>query len=70
MGSGVGHVEQGEGPDDQEPEDPKAHAARKPRVIDLVIGRDSPKVFPELRRKLGTGRTILSSVISRSAQGR
>jgi hypothetical protein len=26
---------------------PMAHTARKPRMINLVIGRDSPKVFPE-----------------------
>jgi hypothetical protein len=27
---------------------PKAHTARKPQMIDLVVGRDSPKIFPEL----------------------
>jgi hypothetical protein len=24
----------------------KAHTARKPRMIALVVGRDSPKIFP------------------------
>jgi hypothetical protein len=30
---------------------PKAHTARKPRMIDLVVGRDSPKIFPELAKE-------------------
>jgi hypothetical protein len=30
---------------------PKAHTARKPRMIDLVVGRDSPKIFPELAQE-------------------
>ncbi len=30
---------------------PKAHTARKQRMIDLVIGRDSPKIFPELAQE-------------------
>ncbi len=29
----------------------KAHTARKPRMIDVVIGRDSPKIFPELAQE-------------------
>jgi hypothetical protein len=29
----------------------KAHTARKPRMIDLVVGRDSPKIFPELAQE-------------------
>jgi hypothetical protein len=30
---------------------PKAHTARKQRMIDLVVGRDSPKIFPELAQE-------------------
>ncbi len=30
---------------------PMAHTARKPRMMDLVIGRDNPKVFPELAQE-------------------
>jgi hypothetical protein len=52
---------------------PKAHTAGKPRMIDLVVGRDSPKIFPELaqeaRHRKGIER-ILSSATSRSARGR
>ncbi len=29
----------------------KAHTARKPRMIDLVVGRDSHKIFPELAQE-------------------
>jgi hypothetical protein len=29
----------------------KAQTARKPRMIDLVVGRDSPKIFPELAQE-------------------
>ncbi len=30
---------------------PRAHTARKPRMIDLVVGRDSPKIFSELAQE-------------------
>jgi hypothetical protein len=59
MGSGVGHVEQEEGPMIKNlrrrfalrPTIPMAHTAREPRMMDLVIGRDNHKVFPELAQE-------------------
>ncbi len=59
MGSGVGHVEQGEGPDDQEPEGEVHGEADHPQgsysqkaADDRSCGRkDSPKIFPELAQE-------------------
>jgi hypothetical protein len=48
----------------------KAHTARNPRMIDLVVGRDSPKIFPELAQEARHIKTILSSATFCPARGR
>ncbi len=41
-----------------------AHTAREPRMMDLVIGRDNHKVFPELAQEAQYRRDVLLHVAS------